>query len=89
MKIYVEYIHPLVKKAIKKRSEEIDFKEGFTIRDLAQLIEKKYKLKNLLIDDKSNSLKVLILINGSNTSDQSYNLKDNDKVHFLVFTTGG
>ncbi|MEI7615377.1 MAG: hypothetical protein WCJ54_01590 [Actinomycetota bacterium] len=89
MKIYAEYIHPLVRKAIKIQSEEIDLEQDLYIRDFAVMIEKKHKLKNLLIDDKTRNLKVSVLINGVNAGDNSYTLKDNDRVHFMVFTTGG
>jgi len=89
MKIYAEYIHPLVRKAIKIQSEEIDLEEDLSVKDFAVMIEKKHKLKNLLIDGKTMSLKVSVLINGVNAGDKTYILKDNDRVHFMVFTTGG
>ena len=85
MKIYAEYIHPLVRKAIKIQSEEIDLEQDLYIRDFAVMIEKKHKLKNLLIDDKTRNLKVSVLINGVNAGDNSYTLKDNDSC--LLYTS--
>lgn len=91
MKVVTKYLAP-ISNVLNKIAEEVEVKEGATLKDLIDLLSAKYgrRLKDHFFDDKMEfKPKFIISINGESITDPHVELRDGDHVYFVQPVAGG